>query len=142
MSQDNREIYKEVDALLEEGYVFWDELGFEALSERDKHQITDEVASVVKGKHLINFAAVCQCFYIFQRLHHMVEEEKENATLLGDYFFSRFSHHLIPIDSTKLIDRFSEFLSVQILEGVSGNNILDKEHYKNFIKNISVLIPQ
>mgnify|MGYP003320264127 CR=1 FL=1 len=47
-----------------------------------------------------------------------IDDAKEitsERTLLGDYFFSQFSLSLIPIDSTKLIDTFSDYIKQSVV---------------------------
>lgn len=131
-------IHKITDDYLKEEYGFLRELGLEFLHDFEKYQIPEYVQQVYVGPCLGHFAAACQCYYLFRRLHEKAELEPVRATLLGDYFFSRFSHHLIPVDSTLLIQRFSEFLTHQTECAAEGRNKFDLEGYKTFIKNVSL----
>lgn len=140
MSNVSEKYYKEVDSYLAQGYQFLEELGFEPLSEEEKYYSVNLVCSSFEGEYLVDLATACQCFYMFRKLHQMVEDNPEGATLLGDYFFSRFSHHLIPIDSTRLIDKFSQYLAQDTQKGVEGNYFFDKEKYEEFIKEIPSIL--
>jgi hypothetical protein len=71
------------------------------------------------GANSDDFASACLAFFLFQDMHSRTDEAPAATTLLGDYFFSRFSKHLIPIDSVPLIDAFSEYLA----RCTSGNGV-------------------
>jgi len=47
------------------------------------------------------------CFWLFRWLHRV---EMPTATLLGDYCFGRFSHHLAALDNVAITDAFSDYL--------------------------------
>ena len=145
-----------VDALLEEGYVFWDEMGLKPLSSGMRYDVVDAAGIAYDGVYLTQFAAACQSFFLFRELHRGVcdtenedyakdytedytsetkfadgadcADDKEVNTLLGDYFFSSFSHNLIPIDSVPLIDAFSEYLA----KDASGKAM----DYQDFIEKL------
>lgn len=111
MNVKTREHEAEVRALLEEGYGLWEESGLQLLPESERFAISDAAIRVYSGEYAAKFAAACQCFYLFRNLHARAERDPAWATLLGDYFFSQFSKHLIPIDSVPLIDAFSRYLA-------------------------------
>ena len=135
MEQRQSDVLGHVDALLAEGYRMWDSFGLIKLSEAEKHEIPQAAALACrKDVHRKEYAAACQCFFLFRRLHNQTEEVPEEATLLGDYFFSQFSHYLIPIDSTRLIDLFSEYLKQDTKCAADGSREFDKEGYLDFVK--------
>lgn len=108
---------KEVNALLSEGYQMWEGFGLPEPEEKEKRLVIETaVKSCEGGKFQKEYAAACLSFYLFRKLHEMSESAPETGTLLGDYFFSRFSHYLIPIDNTRLIDLFSEYLKTDAKE--------------------------
>ena len=51
-------------------------------------------------------------FEMFRRLHRLDDPQLSTglATLKGDYYFSRFSLDLIPVDSVEITDRFARIL--------------------------------
>ncbi|MDR2295410.1 MAG: hypothetical protein LBD95_01300 [Clostridiales Family XIII bacterium] len=100
-----------VDALLREGYRLWEEAGLPPLAPEARYAAVDAAGAIYGGPHPREFAAACQCYHLFRLLHLRVEEFPEAATLLGDYFFSLFSAHLIPLDSVALIRAFSGCLA-------------------------------
>lgn len=122
------------DALLTEGYQLWKESGLPALPPSDRCLAVDAAVGAYTGAHAAQFAAACQCFYLFRKLHGMAETYPTWATLLGDYFFSQFSKHLIPIDSVPLIDAFSGFLASDARRQ-SGT-----ETYLSFIRSLPAVI--
>ena len=132
-----REFEAKIDAMLAEGYGLWKGFGLEPLSEEELHFVPDSVYDCCRGRHRENLAAACQSFYLFRLLHFMTEAEPEQTTLLGDYFFSRFSGYLIPIDSTRLTDRFSEYLKQDAQEGAGGRRAFSREAYARFVREIS-----
>ena len=99
-----------VDAALEEGYILWELSGLPCLPTAERYIAADTLASCYNGPHAADLAAACQCFYCFRHLHSMAAEYPAWATLLGDYFFSRFSECLLPLDSVPLTDAFSAYL--------------------------------
>ena len=101
-----------------EGYKIWENAGLPPLAD-DEKILTDD-----------NFEAACHCFYLFRKLHEMVNEEPEKATLVGDYFFSEFSKNLIPLDSVWLNDEFAKFLARDTLKPAS------KEEYLAFVEGL------
>lgn len=105
--QDHR---AEVGALLDEGYKLWEGSDLPKLPQSEWFLVAERAAQAYSGEYSVQFAAACQCFYLFRSLHRMVEHYPAWATLLGDYFFSQFSKNLIPIDSVDLIEAFSSFL--------------------------------
>lgn len=124
----------ELNILLSEGYQMWERFGCIPLNEMEKHVVLAQAVNSCKTDcHTKDFAAACQCFFLYRKLHHMVEEQPETATLLGDYYFSQFSQFLIPIDSTRLIDLFSEYLKKDAKMSVNGNKEFDMEAYLAFI---------
>jgi hypothetical protein len=130
-----QEIMAKIDSLLEDGYEMWREYGIPEESLQDRGQV---VACAVEyygeKEYVLEFAAACQCFYLFRCLHTMVEEYPEQVTLLGDYFFSHFSHFLIPIDSVHLIELFSDYLKEDAKRQSEGEKVFDVCRYLEFVK--------
>jgi hypothetical protein len=102
---------KDVDALLRDGYRLWDEAGLPPLGSEERYAAADVAGALYDGPHAREFAAACQCFRLFRALHRRLEERPETVTLLGDWFFSQFSLHLIPLDSVPLTLAFADFLA-------------------------------
>lgn len=123
-----------VDTLLEEGYRLWDESSLPAQYQSERYFAVDAASAVYQGKYSSEFAAACQCFYLFRKLHSMIQEYPAMATLLGDYFFSQFSRNLIPLDSVPLINAFSSYLAAEI------QALDDGEGYLDFIGSLSELM--
>ncbi|WP_178138524.1 hypothetical protein [Parasporobacterium paucivorans] len=132
-----RNLQEKLEALLSDGYGMMAEMGMEPFGEEER-SLTAEIfctyPDIEKG---LNLAAAGQCFYCFCSLHNRIEENETAATLLGDYFFSRFSHFLIPLDSRQLIEEFSLYLQEESKDGVDGNRIFDTEKYRIFLNHIS-----
>jgi hypothetical protein len=101
----------EVDALLQEGYRLWEEAGLPPLGREERCAAAAAAGTAYCGSYAREFAAACQCFYLFRMLHRLPAAFPESATLLGDWFFSQFSRHLIPLDNVPLILAFSEVLA-------------------------------
>lgn len=134
-ARSGQEILSRVDELLADGYRMWEEYRLPVLTDEERHQAAECAAAAWDSTDFtLEYAAACQCFYLFRRLHTMVEEHPEQVTLLGDYFFSRFSHFLIPIDSTRLIDLFSEYLKGDALRQSEGKKDFDPDGYLRFIR--------
>ncbi len=130
-----RTMVQEVNNLLSEGYEMWEGYGFVRLTEEEKIRVIETAADSCRIDRLKkDYGAACQSFFLFRRLHEMTEAEPERATLLGDYFFSRFSHHLIPIDSTRLIDLFSEYLKEDTKRWFEKGEKLVLSEYLDFVK--------
>lgn len=141
MTPDEKENYLlEVDNYLKDSYLLWEKFGFKELTKKEKYEVPEIIASVYEGDHVCELAAACQCFFLFRKAHEKVEENTSQATLLGDYLFSKFSNYLIPVDSTKLIDEFADLLKFEILEEVRGRNGFNMENYKNFLVKIPFFI--
>lgn len=127
-------LYDELNILLCEGYRMWDRFGCIPLNEEEKHVVVAQAVNACQtNAHTKEYAAACQCFFLYRKLHHMVEEQPEKATLLGDYYFSQFSQFLIPIDSPKLIDLFAEYLKNDTKMAVEGNKVFDMKSYLDFV---------
>ena len=124
----------ELNDLLSEGYRMWECFGLIPLDEMEKHVVIAQAAHACHTEsHTKEYAAACQCFFLYRKLHHMVDHMPDKATLLGDYYFSQFSQFLIPIDSPKLIDLFSEYLKKDTKLAVNGSYEFDMNSYLNFI---------
>lgn len=135
-----QEIISKVESNLKEGYSLWEGFSLPPLSNYEKEAIPREAASYYSGEYSSEFATACQSFFLFRKLHEEAGKTSEESTLLGDYFFSLFSNHLIPIDNTELIDEFAEFLSGDTLREVKGNESFSLDKYFLFIRNISLMI--
>lgn len=134
MKQNNLSPLDELNNLLCDGYQMWERFGCTPLNEMEKHMVLEQAVSACRSdRHTKDFAAACQCFFLYRKLHHMVEEQPETATLLGDYYFSQFSQFLIPIDSTRLIDLFSEYLKKDAKSAAEGVRAFDMDAYLAFI---------
>ena len=123
-----------VAALLAEGYHLWSESLLPELSLSERYIAAGEAERVYQGENAAEFSAACQCFYLFRKLHGMVADYPEWATLLGDYFFSQFSKNLIPLDSVALTDAFAAFLSADT------QSALGLEEYLNFIRGLPAVM--
>lgn len=99
-----------VEELLEEGYRLWEDSPLPELSLEDHEKIVDLVGNIYSGLDKLHFAAACQSFYLFRKLHREMEEYQAYSVLLGDFFFSLFSQNLIPLDSVPLTDAFAAYL--------------------------------
>lgn len=122
------QLHSDVDSALKKGYeMFITYLGETA---KEKYFAVDKVFENYKGEHLLNLCVAAQSLYWFFKLHDEKELTSEK-TLLGDYFFSQFSLSLIPIDSTKLIDTFSDFIKQSVVK-----ENFDKQEFENFISKV------
>lgn len=129
-------LYNELNTLLCEGYRMWERFGCIPLNEMEKHVVLEQAVSACQtNAHTKEYAAACQCFFLYRKLHHTVDEQPETATLLGDYYFSQFSQFLIPIDSPKLIDLFAEYLKNDTKLAAGGNKVFDMDAYLAFVTN-------
>lgn len=126
----------QVVRLLAEGYRMWSNSLLPELKYSECYVGSDAAACAYQGAYAIEFAAACQCFYLFRKLHGLVKEYPTWATLLGDYFFSQFSKHLIPLDSVQLTDSFSRYLT-RDTQSTQGN-----EEYLDFIRSLPAVIKQ
>lgn len=127
-------IVLELDMLLCEGYKMWDCFGCNPLNEMEKHSVIAQAVRACKTDcHTKDYAAACQCFFLFRKLHYGVEARPETTTLLGDYYFSQFSQFLIPIDSPQLIDLFSEYLKKDTKQAADGATSFDMDAYLTFV---------
>lgn len=127
-------IVLELDMLLCEGYKMWDCFGCNPLNEMEKHSVIEQAVRACKTDcHTKDYAAACQCFFLFRKLHYGVGARPETATLLGDYYFSQFSQFLIPIDSPQLIDLFSEYLKKDTKQAADGATSFDMDAYLTFV---------
>ena len=123
-----------VVTFLADGYRLWSDSPVPELTYSQRYIASNMAAQVYEGEHAAEFAAACQCFYLFRQLHAMVDDYPKWATLLGDFFFSQFSKFLIPLDNVRLIDEFSNFLSkdTQSRQGL--------ENYMNFIQGLPAVM--
>jgi hypothetical protein len=125
MNEYSEALRADVDALLSEGYRLWEETDLPPLGPWARYAAADAAGAVSGGPHRREFAAACQCFYLFRALHLLAEEFPASATLLGDYFFSQFSRHLIPPDNVPLINAFSDFLARDACTDGAGGDYLE-----------------
>lgn len=134
MKQNNLSPLDELNNLLCEGYKMWERFGCTPLNEMEKHAVLAQAVDACStNTHTKEYAAACQCFFLYRKLHHMVETQPEKATLLGDYYFSQFSQFLIPIDNTRLIDLFSEYLMKDAKAAADGVTEFDMDAYLTFV---------
>lgn len=134
MEQMSAQIKTQLEESLEEGCRMWEAFGCPHPEITKDFRVAETAAAACRQEAFrADYAAACQCFYLFRRLHRLVEDSPQTATLLGDYFFSRFSVHLIPIDSPRLIDRFSEYLKTDTRKEAAGAEAFDLTQYLAFI---------
>ena len=132
----SQQVRAEVEALFGQSRQIWERFGIIPDSDEERLRVMDCAARACENRTLaVDYTAACLCFYLFRKLHGMTEREPERATLLGDYFFSRFSHHLIPIDNTRLIDLFSGYLKRDVKRVGKEGPSFDMEGYLEFIRN-------
>ena len=137
---DKSEIINQVEVNLFEGYSLWEGFSLPPLCENERNLIPKEAISCYSGEYSSDFATACQSFYLFRKLHEKDKENSQESTLLGDYFFSVFSKHLIPIDNTELIEGFADFLAVDTVREVKGKEEFSFDKYFEFIRCISLVI--
>lgn len=108
----------------------------ELLSGAERELVRDCALSAARGNvHAEQFADACEYFFLFRKLHRAAEMFPEWAVLTGDYYFSRFSHALIPLDNVELTDRFSAYLK----KDASGKKAdLDLAEYLEFIRQTAL----
>lgn len=136
MKQRKQQIVTDVCALLEDGFSMWERFGLKLPDEKECQEVLRcAVCACKKERFTKEYAAACQCFFLYRKLHIMAESCPGTATLLGDYFFSRFSSFLIPVDSTRLIDLFSEYLKQDAKESAWGVKEFDTDRYLQFVEN-------
>lgn len=121
-----------VEACLREGFALWEEAGLPPLEEELRYREAGLAGELYRGAHALEFAAACQCFALFRRLHRRAGQFSGAATLLGDYFFSQFSHYLIPLNSAPLNDAFARYLA----EDAAGRAI----DYPVFLRKLPAVI--
>lgn len=143
---------------MQQNYRMWEQMGYGPVCEismeqialaaseglqkslqkrEDKQQILNEPKCL--ERYLQNYEAACQCYYLYRDLHERTDHDTKTAVLLGDYFFGEFSHYLIPIDSPKLIDLFSERLRKETEQVILENKqaaYRNLEEYTAFVKRI------
>lgn len=123
-----KSLHSDVDKKLNKGYeMFITYLKKEA---KEKYFAVDLVYEHYQGEHLFNLCVAAQSLYWFLCLHDEKELTNEKV-LLGDYFFSQFSLSLIPIDSTKLIDAFSDYIKQSAV-----TETFDREMFAQFISKV------
>lgn len=132
MEETKDSIGQQVDLILREGYCYWDEMGLPPLREQEKYRVPQVALEIYGGSFRREFAAACQCFFLFRRLHQQIDEFPACSVLLGDYFFGMFSQQLIPLDNVPLIDAFSEYLEKCTREGDAD--------YEEFIRSLAAVV--
>lgn len=136
MNQTKQQIVTDVRALLKDGFSMWEQFGLNPWSEKESRAVMECAAASCRNQQFAaEYTAACECFFLYRKLHIMAESCPGTATLLGDYFFSRFSSYLIPIDSTRLIDLFAEYLKQDAKEAASGAEEFDTDRYLQFVEN-------
>lgn len=106
------------------------------ISEEDRNCIRECASSAVQNASLADdYADACEYFYLFRKFHRETEQQPERAVLIGDYYFSRFSHALIPIDNVALTDRFAEYLKQ---DSVGLSAAFDLTQYLMFIRQTAM----
>lgn len=95
--------------------------------------------------HQMELESANENFELFRRFHKLDDDTYTvaEATLKGDYYFSRFSLDLIPVDSIEITDRFAKILREDASGEVSEE--LPKMSFdkpSNFIKGKELLEKQ
>lgn len=135
------ELRDSVNNRLAEGYRLWEESGLPLPSGRERALASEALADAYAGPNAAELAAACQCFYYFRKLHGAAEEQPAGATLLGDYFFSRFSKYLIPLDSVPLTDAFADYLKNDIRQkGAAQYGRTRDTEYTAFIRGLPAVL--
>ena len=62
-------IHKELDKRMGEGYELWEEFLKDSAPEEFRYIGADAVMEGYDGRHLLNLASACQCFFWFRFLH-------------------------------------------------------------------------
>ena len=127
-------IRDEVGLMLAEGRAIWEDSELPPLPATAWTACADTALAVYRGENAVHLAAASQTFWLFRKLHEMVDAHPVTATLLGDYFFSLFSKSLIPIDSVRLNDEFARILAKDTQERVSADDYLD------FVRTLPMVI--
>lgn len=123
-----------VEMRLAEGFLFWRESGIGLPTDVERNLAADTLATLYHGPNAASLAAACQCFFYFRKLHGLIEQYPTWSTLLGDYFFSQFSKNLIPLDSVRLTDAFSEYLKRDVKQQGAVND------YIKFIRGLPAVL--
>ena len=121
-----------IDQILKEAEMIWPQVDL-GLNVRDEREtVRSSAVSSCTGEFANDYADACECFYLFRIIHRMSEKDPAFAALTGDYFFSRFSHALIPVDSVPLIERFSDYLKA---DAKQSEKAFDLTEYLAFIRH-------
>ena len=75
------ELHNEIDKMLSEGMALWEKYLKAPIPEEYRYFGADEVAENYDGRHIIDLAAACQCFFYFRYLHSDMESESDIRTL-------------------------------------------------------------
>ncbi len=114
-NRQNVERIREADEIFCEAEMVWGDENVPRIDQAVREQIREAAQSAVQNPAFANdYADACEAFYLFRKLHSLADQMPAWAVLTGDYFFSRFSHALIPIDNVELIDRFSDYLKEDV----------------------------
>jgi len=116
---------EEVREHLAEGYALWEDVGLPPLEDSERYKVSDAALAAYQGENAANLAALCQCFWLFRKLHGSIEGNPIYATLLGDYFFTVFSKNLIPLDSVALNGEFARLLASDTRKPIGSNGFLE-----------------
>ncbi len=122
------QLHSDVDTRLKKGYEMF--ITYEGADADKKYIAVDKVFENYNGEHLLNLCVATQSLYWFLSLHDKKDLTNEKI-LLGDYFFSQFSLSLIPIDSTKLIDVFSDYIKQSV-----AKETFNQEEFLSFISKV------
>jgi hypothetical protein len=120
-----------IDEILKEAAGIWPDSVLSEQEKQARQTIRRSAGEACKDRNAKYYADACECFYLFRVIHRMSDADPGWAALTGDYFFSRFSHALIPIDSVPLTDRFSDYL---LADTVRHSQPFDLEDYLMFIR--------
>ena len=119
-----------IDEILKEAGQIWPNAVLSSRREEERRQVR-RFAVACAGSYQKEYADACECFFLFRVIHRMTDVDAGWSALTGDWFFSRFSKALIPIDSVLLIDRFSEYLTEDLMR---SEQVFDMEGYMRFIR--------
>ena len=134
----NAERIREADEIFREAEAVWCEEDLPVIDRDVRARVRETACQAVQTQVFAkDYADACEAFYLFRKLHSFADQMPAWAVLTGDFFFSRFSHALIPIDSVELIDRISDYLKEDVK---MINTEPDLEGYLAFIRQTALEI--
>lgn len=110
----------------------WDSPGLPDYPAQDCQRIAHRAQAVYSGPEQQAFSAACRAFYLYRYLHWRCTLPE--GVLLGDYYFSLFSRHMIPLDCVALTEAFSDYLAGSTVSPLS------LEDYLEFLESLKGVI--